>query len=693
MLTTPSLWARLVRRVFPGQGARRQLQEAEERYRQLVEQLPLVTYIDALTATASSMYMSPQVEALLDYPAEIWLQDPEFFAKILHPGDRERVLALVDHCNNTADPFRADYRLIAQDGRTVWVQDESLVQRDADGRPSFTQGYLLDITHRKEAEQRLNAEHGVARVLAESGSLEEVTRRIIELVCEAFGWESGSLWVLDRESGSLRASHHGAHSGGWSDALAAQVQLAGAAVWAPDAGVPSYAAPIRAGEDLVGVLAFQLETRRSPAPALIRTIAVIASQIGQFLDRKQSEHAVRESEARKRAILDSALDCVITVDHEGRVIEFNPAAERAFGRPLAEVRGRRMADLCIPERLRDAHDDAFRRCIEAGQSSLLGRRMETEAIRADGTEFPIELTVVRVDLPGPPMLTAYARDITDRKAAEEGRARAETELRHLALHDGLTGLPNRSLFHDRVTQALERSRRSGAAFCVLLMDLDRFKEVNDTLGHHTGDALLRELGERLQACVRAVRHGRAARRRRVRLPAQRRHGVGGARGRRPHPGRPSPSRSRYSGSLLEVEASVGIALFPEHGDGVDLLLQRADVAMYAAKRTARPVRVLRPAGGRPHARPPDHGRRPAPRGRGAASCVLHYQPQVDLATGEVTGVRGAACAGSTPSVGLLGPGRVRPVAERSGLMHSLTRYVARRGAPPARRMAPLRAAS
>ena len=131
------------------------LRAAEAKYRTLVEQLPLVTYIDALTASATSLYASPQVETLLGYSVDEWLGDPEFFPKLLHPDDRERILALVDHCNETAELFRAEYRLIARDGRTVWVQDESLVVIDEDGRPLFTQGYLLDITARKESSSDL----------------------------------------------------------------------------------------------------------------------------------------------------------------------------------------------------------------------------------------------------------------------------------------------------------------------------------------------------------------------------------------------------------------------------------------------------------------------------------------------------------------------------------------------------------
>src|SRR3954454_25309600 len=176
---------------------------AEAKYRTLVEQLPLVTYIDALTESATSLYASPQVESLLGYSVEEWLGDPEFFPKLLHPDDRDRILALVAHCNETAEPFEAEYRLITRDGRTVWVQDESLVVQDVDGRKLFPQVYLLDITARKESDQRLAAAHAVARVTAEAETTEEAAARIVEVVCEALAWESGAVWLADREDDEL----------------------------------------------------------------------------------------------------------------------------------------------------------------------------------------------------------------------------------------------------------------------------------------------------------------------------------------------------------------------------------------------------------------------------------------------------------------------------------------------------------
>ena len=252
------------------------------------------------------------------------------------------------------------------------------------------------------------------------------------------------------------------------------------------------------------------------------------------------------------------------------------------------------------------------------------------------------------------------------------RKQVETQLRHQALHDGLTDLPNRTLFNDRLGQALAVARRSGSRFAVLLMDLDSFKEINDTLGHHSGDALLEDLGQRLEACVRA---GDTVAR------------LGGdefgflildvaAAGAAEVVDRVRQALAepfRLHGLMLQVEASVGIALFPEHGESVDELLRRADVAMYVAKRSGSafsfydsaedehtPIRLAMLGELR--------------RALDERELVIHYQPEIMLGTGAVRRVE-ALLRWDHPTRGLLLPADFLPAAEKTGLMDALTRYV------------------
>jgi PAS domain S-box-containing protein len=136
-------------------------------------------------------------------------------------------------------------------------------------------------------------------------------------------------------------------------------------------------------------------------------------------DRKRAEDRLILSEARTRAIFESALDALITMDAEGRIQDFNPAAERMFGYRQEEVLGRTVADVLIPERLRHAHEQGFRRFLETGQSTVIGRRIEMPALHADNTEIPVELSISVMRQAGRPVLfTAYVRDITDRLKAE-----------------------------------------------------------------------------------------------------------------------------------------------------------------------------------------------------------------------------------------------------------------------------------
>src|SRR6516164_1142677 len=136
-------------------------------------------------------------------------------------------------------------------------------------------------------------------------------------------------------------------------------------------------------------------------------------------EQRQAQLVLRQSEARKAAILDTALDCILTIDHEGKVVEFNPAAERAFGYRRADVLGRQMAELIVPAPLREQYRRVFDHSPATGEGPVLDKRMEMTALRADGTEFPVELAVTRIPAEGPPLFTAYLRDITERKRAEQ----------------------------------------------------------------------------------------------------------------------------------------------------------------------------------------------------------------------------------------------------------------------------------
>jgi len=252
--------------------------------------------------------------------------------------------------------------------------------------------------------------------------------------------------------------------------------------------------------------------------------------------------------------------------------------------------------------------------------------------------------------------------------------REQAELNeHQALHDALTDLPNRTLFHDRVGQALAVARRDHLPVAIMIMDLDRFKEVNDTLGHASGDDLLEQAGDRLRGALResdtVARLGGDEFG--VLLPRVVDSAAAVTVARKLRKALEEPFT--IHGLALQIEASVGIALYPDHGDDVHSLLQRADVAMYVAKE--------HPGGCEVYARERDDYspdrltlltelRRAIDRGE----LVLHYQPKADLRTGRVHGVE-ALVRWSHHVRGIVPPDEFIPLAQKTGVIVPLTFFV------------------
>jgi PAS domain S-box-containing protein len=375
----------------------------------------------------------------------------------MHPEDRARVLGSIESAVHEGRDYAIDYRILRRnDGAIRWLSVRGRVLFDEHDRPMGMAGVCADITERKEAERSLAVQYSVARVLSTSPTIEEATPGLVEAIGQALGWEVGNLWRVDDATGVLRAV------GGWSASamlgdrflgksreflfergigLPGRVWSTGRPVWIPDVGrdenfprAPfaveeglhaAFAFPITLGEDVLGVMEFFSRRIREPDEALFDLMSATGAHIGQYLERQSTEAELIESEARKSAVLESALEAIITIDAQGRVIELNSAAAEMFGHDRADAVGRELAELIIPTGLRGQHREALRRYNRTGESSILGRRLELTGMRADGTEFPVELTVTRVQLPDPhaALFTGYIRDITPQRRAEELQAR------------------------------------------------------------------------------------------------------------------------------------------------------------------------------------------------------------------------------------------------------------------------------
>lgn len=317
-----------------------------------------------------------------------------------------------------------------------------------------TSGLVLGgaVAERNRSERLRQADHTLTAILAESNHLKDAAHRILQAVCDTLDWDVGLLWRANSEQqvleyvdswqrtpqtdafvthSRLRRFTPGLGLPGrvWSSAQPAWIydvvnddNFPRAPVAARVGLHGGFAFPILVGPQVLAVMEFFVREPRKADASMLTLMAAAGSQIGQFIDRGRTRQRVVESEALNSAIVDAALDCVITIDAGGRIIEFNPAATLTFGIGRDQALGRELAEVIVPARLRERHREALRRCVETGEARILGKRIEMPACRADGTEFPTELSVTRVHLGERPAFTAHVRDITDRKRMEEERA-------------------------------------------------------------------------------------------------------------------------------------------------------------------------------------------------------------------------------------------------------------------------------
>jgi two-component system, chemotaxis family, CheB/CheR fusion protein len=314
--------------------------------------------------------------------------------------------------------------------------------------------YYRDVTDRKLSEQRLLAQYAVSRTLNAGRPLAETGASLLAAIASNLGWRVGQLWVLDRRTQKLSCafswqSDQGdygrfieasralklARSEGfpgrvwetgvpqWVSDFAREYQLPRAKIAREVMLHSGFAFPVYATGEIVAVAEFLNPEIREPDEELLRTVTAIGHQIGQYLERQWSAEALAESELRKSAILETALDAIVTIDGASRVVEFNPAAEATFGYQREDAIGKSMPELIIPPRYRDAHYAGLQRYLETGKTHMLGQRVELSAVRSDGSEFPVELAITRVPMEGENLFTAYLRDITERKQNELDRAR------------------------------------------------------------------------------------------------------------------------------------------------------------------------------------------------------------------------------------------------------------------------------
>jgi len=427
----------------------------------------------------------------------------------------------------------------------------------------------------------------------------------------------------------------------------------------------AFALPVLVDGEVVAVLEFFSSAPLEPDESMLELARQVGTQLGRVVERHRSEETLRASEERVRAVIDTAGDAFIGMDADGIVTEWNHEAQATFGWSRAEVLGLPVADLIIPEDLAE-HQAGLGQFLGMGVGAILGRCLEMRARDRDGRDFPIELTVWSTPVGSDGGLNAFVRDISERK-------NLEGELIRQALHDPLTGLPNRTLMLDRLGHALTRGERSGAAVTVLFLDLDAFKTINDSLGHAAGDRVLAALAERLRGALRPsdtiARIGGDE----FAVLLEDTGTVDGARIAQ-RIGEALESPFVIDGHNAFTQASIGVATGNPGEHTADDLIRNADLAMYRAKAQGKAGYVVFESG--MHLAVVERLQFEAAlrQALGLGEFFLLYQPVVRLADGSVVGME-ALIRWKRAGGAVVPPDQFIPVAEETGLIREIGRWV------------------
>ncbi len=556
-----------------------------------------------------------------------------------------------------------------------------------------------DVTARKRAEHLLRLEHSVTRGFAETANAADALKGAIRAICESAQWECGRYLWVDSTAGVLRFGE------AWSVPNAeieryieesrgmvypSGVGLVGTVwqsqqpLWVPDivndprVARPGLAramgmraalvVPVTGGGNPIGVLILHSRQIREPDARLLETIRTIGGQIGQYVQRAHAEQAVRESEARFRSLTELSSDLYWETDAEHRIVQYTYGAKIA---PLIQVRellGRRRWEIpgvVIPD------EEGWRAHRATLDAHLPFRDFETARSGSDGN-------VRYFSLSGEPMFDAgeaftgyrgVGREITEQKTAE-------ARLDRLAHYDTVTGLPNRVLIHDRMLQAMARADRGQTLLAVMLLDLDRFKEINDSLGHAAGDEVLKEVARRLQFCLRATDSVGRLGGDEFTVLLEDIHHVDEVSTAARKILNTFAEPVEVDGRELHLSASIGVTVYPFDEKDADALLKNADIAMYQAKQEGRNnFQFFAAEMGKRTERSADLRLR-LHRALERGEFALHYQPQVGLAGGGIFGVE-ALLRWTDAELGPVSPGQFIPVAEEMGLIVPLGDWVLR----------------
>lgn len=628
------------------------LRESEEQYRLLVATIPDVVW--ETDAKGNVIFVSPKVEALLGYSAEEFRkQGDSLWFNAIHIDDKERVGQAFESLMQTGKPYDIECRARKKNGEWFWAHDRAVATRDSNGLRVAT-GLISDISVRKAGEESEKRYRSLFENMSEGFAHCEMVLddhgRPIDFVYLAVNSSFGKLTGLRDVVGKRFAEiiPEG------TDTQAALLERYGRVALT---GTPER---------------FEIELK---ALGMWFSISAYATGKGCFVavfdnitERKRVEELLLFKTALLEAQAETTIDGILVVDESGHIV----LANKQFG-----------LHLDIPNDLLSAQDDRI-------VLSYLLTKIEAPEPFAERVEYlyghPDEKSRDEFRLKNGKVFDRYSaplidpngryrgrvwyfRDITERKQAEE-------RVQFFAFYDALTRLPNRTLFQDRLTTALASARRQKDKVALLFLDLDKFKDINDSLGHLVGDLLLQKVAERLKNWGReqdtVARLGgdeflialtQVKDIPDVAVAAERLMDT-------------MTAGFIVQGHSLNVRCSIGISIFPEHGADCETLIKNADAAMYSAKGDGR--NNFRFFNKEMNAQAIERltfesSLRLA---LGKEQFFLVYQPQMDIATGSIVGLE-ALLRWQHPSLGLVSPDKFIRIAENSGLILPIGEWVLR----------------